>query len=423
MVSALERLSESSVWKRQAAAYEALGQRAWSESLIAWRVTTCPWIAKVEAERIAEFDAEARRLGWLEGDEPLTICDVGAGTGRLVFHLKRELEARGINARFILTDVAPSNVAAYEAQGHLALQLDLLHDEPPELGPAVILAHYLFDSLPHSAWRNGGSEEGWVMERADGSFEWHWRPATRQPPHPITDDAPHLFPDGALKALDFFSRATGGRFLLLALDKGANETPTLARHETISAGVNFEALALAAPALTWLTSRQSPTLQLAIAVPRACASRLEPISVDPLLAGLETVTRLRESEATTLDDIVAVQAELQHDPDTLTQLADRARQALPSSTPAQVEALVLSIARAAGRHFVFKQQLDVPFTLATLAHASGALVLAEALYALAVRESGEQAPTLYNLSLLMRATGRPDEAEVLLQRALDQRPG
>lgn len=408
-----------------------------------WRVTTCPWTANFEADLICAFEIEARRLGWLGEREPLTVWDVGAGTGRLTFHLARKLASRGANVRFLMTDVARSNVEAWQHQPQLRALIDagtahtgvmnVLTDEAPrtletsqriEVGPAVVLAHYLFDSLPHSAWRNDGAglQEGWVSERPDGTFDWQWRAATTKAPHAVTP-APHLFPDGAVTAIDRFTRLTEGRFALLAIDKGANDCPTLARHETISAGVNFEALAAATPSLHWLDSVQSSTLQLAAAIPPALRdSTLTRLWRAPnIVQLLERLVALRDHGGS-IDQVLELQRRLHHDPDTLVQLAPLIRQQLPSASLAQVEALVASIARAADRHFTLRQQLEVPFELATLAHACGALRLAEPLYLAAISESGETAASLYNLALLLRTTDRLPEARVLLARVIELDP-
>ena len=423
-----ERLLSASIWARQLEHYDQLGQRAWSDGHVPWRVTTCPWVAHFEAEWIEAFAATH--------PGPLTVWDVGAGTGRLAFHLARELERRGVSATFLLTDVARPNVAAWHAQpqlqalreaGRLRLGvMNVLSDERPrdfetdvliDVGPSVVLAHYLFDSLPCSAWRraDGQVQEGWVS-LSDDQVQWAWRPATSSPPR-LVSDAPCLHPDGAIEAISRIAAACGDRFVMLIIDKGANTHPTLARHHTVSAEVDFQALAAAHPSLNWLCTEPSPVLQLAAASPDALTRQLP----DPksLRHALEQVS----AEPTTLTDLVALQTTLHDDPDTLAQLAEQAHRLLPTASLPEVEALVAAIARAADRHFVFHQTLDVPFTLGALAHAAGALRLAEALYLLSATESGELPGTLYNLAMICQATGRPRATRALLERTLALDPG
>ena len=423
-----ERLSDPSLWQRQVERYEQLGQRAWSEGLVPWRITTCPWVAHVEADLIEAF-ASAH-------PGPLTVWDVGAGTGRLAFHLATELERRGVTATLLLTDVARENVIAWRSQPQLKalreagkltlgvmnvltddLPRDLDTEAPLEVGPCVVLAHYLFDSLPCSAWRRvaGEVQEGWVS-LAGEAVQWEWRAPTTEPPA-LRSDAPHLFPQGAIEATRRIAAACDNTFLLLIIDKGANTHPTLARHETLSAGVDFEAVRESFPALHWQSTEPSPVLQLAA------------ISSEPLTTPLPDPWSLRRaleqvaSDASTLRELVTRQHVLHDDPDTLAQMADQAHALLPTASLPEVEALVAAIARAADRHFLFRQTLDVPFTLGALAHAAGALRLAEALYLLSLTESGEKPGTLYNLALICRATERSSEAIQLLKHTLSLDPG
>lgn len=415
MTERFEPLRTASLWRRQNETYERLGQTAWSDALVPWRITTCPWLADAEAGLIAQF---AKKF-----TEPLTVWDCGAGTGRAAFHLARALGERSVDARFLLTDVAQSNVEAWQHHPQLehfeGQAFDVLHPRALALGPTVILAHYLFDSLPHSAWRRGAEghvQEGWVAECADGSIEWQWHDA--EAPARTILTAEHLFPDGAMTALQTFANVTGHRFMVIAVDKGAAlSSPTLARHESISAGVNFEALESALPAAWQFASTPpSPVLQLAT----ISSTPSEPLpDIQHLLALINRVS----APATSLTEIIALQTALHDDPDTLAQLAPVIRTLLPlAASQGEVEALVACIARAAQRHFVFKQQLDVPFELATLAHSAGALMLAEHLYLLALRESGERASTLFNLAIVFRATKRQSQAEILLRRTLELDP-
>ncbi len=381
-----------------------------------WRVTTCPWLAQAEAELIAGFSTQFA--------EPVTVWDCGAGTGRATFHLARALGELGVDARFLMTDVAQSNVEAWGHHPQLlrfdAQTFDVLKPGALSLGPTVILAHYLFDSLPHSAWRRGPAgqvQEGWVSENADGSIEWQWRDA--EAPARTIHTAEHFFPDGAFSALQAFANVTSHRFMVLAVDKGAAlSSPTLARHKSISAGVNFEALAAALPAQwRYASTPSSPVLQL------AAISSTPKQTLPDLPSLLELINRVSEP-ARSLREVIALQTALYDDPDTLAQCAPQIRTLLPRvSDEREVEALVACIARAAQRHFIFKQRLDVPFELGTLAHAAGALTLAEHLYLLALRESGERAAVFYNLSAVFRATHRPTEAAGLLRRTLELDPG
>ena len=130
-----------------------------------------------------------------------------------------------------------------------------------------------------------------------------------------------------------------------------------------------------------------------------CSSDLEP-SVD-LMLGFLTDSRA--------------------DPDLLAQLASRLREA--ALTSAQTTTLVGLLVRAAQRHFMFRQQLDVPFTLAITAHQVGALELAVPLYLLSLEESGAHDSTLLNLALAQQALGRVQASCEALEVLLAHTPG
>jgi len=434
-------LHRSALFARQPAVYERLGMRAWSEGLVPWRATTCPLLADVEAELIAAFEADLRTAGALAAAEPLTIIDVGAGTGRLLFHLAPRLTARGVRAHLVATDVAPSNVAAWSAhpqlaalaaEGRLSFEVfDALRPGPARgAAPTVLLAHYLFDTLPHRAFRvtDEGCFEGLVDAEAS---PWAWRYEAAARPAELSGRGPGTFlvPVGAAEALEAWRACFTGPLLVLAADKGveprsATEDPQLARHESVSAGVDFDALAsLAAPRFTAL-SPHAPAHLFALhafvdarlegpALSRAWAQRGGHNEVLSLLQRFEAALKSEPSP----DALLALLDESQADPDLVAQLAGRLRDA--PLDPAQARRLVDLLARAAQQHFVFRQQLDVPFSLAVTAHHLGALGLAVPLYARSLEESGAHPATLLNLALALRGLGRGAEAvdalEVLLQ--------
>lgn len=419
------------MFQRQAEVYEAMGMRAWADGLVPWRATTSPLLADVEADLIAAFAVDLGRR------EPLPVFDVGAGTGRLGFHLAPRLASRGVHARLHLTDVVGSNVEALAAQPQLAelartgrvsfSRFDALHP-PPHEGPAVLLAHYLFDSLPHRAVRvtSTGCFEGLLD---DETWSWSYRPVER--PGVLADSPPGtwLLPVGAIEALAAWRAAFSGPLLVLAADKGVTprgptEDPLLARHESVSAGVNFEALARGAPQWRHLpparphhgfelhafTTHATPQLDEAWRRRGARNEVLELLtSVDATLAGAPDVDALLALAETSLAD-----------GDLLARLQEPLRRA--PLAPAQVARLMTLLLQAARGHFLFRQHLDVPFALAALAHHLGALELASALYRLSLEESGPHPSTLVNLALAQDALGHRDLARQAAEAALSLEP-
>ena len=180
------RLSQSLLWGLQRTYYEQRGPSAWSTHQVPWFVTSNGCLARAYAEVI---DAFLRDVAAGQADPTAAptvhLVEVGAGHGRLGFLLLEQLTALaqaraelGPRApwRYVMTDVAESNLAACAAhpalRPHLeAGRLDLARfdaEADTELhlrqsgvvlapaaavGPIVVIANYVFDSLRHDAFR------------------------------------------------------------------------------------------------------------------------------------------------------------------------------------------------------------------------------------------------------------------------------
>lgn len=426
-------LHQSPLFTRQSAVYEALGMRAWSEGIVPWRATTCPLLADVEAEVIAAFAKDV--------DGPLTIIDVGAGTGRLGFHLLPKLEARGVEASVVLADIAPSNVSALAEQpqlsalaetGRLSFELFDALSPTPRRGATVLLAHYLFDSLPHRAFRvteTGDVLEG-LVDVTQTPWAWRYEPTSARPELTGRGAGTFLIPVGAVQALAAWRSAFEGPVLVLAADKGVTprgpaEDPLLAQHESVSAGVDFTALARLPTG--WEHSSPATASDVfalhafsTTRTPHLTAAWNERGSRNEVLQLLERFNALLAAKA----DAHALLGFLEtthDDPDLLAQLSPHLRELALNEHDAG--RLVALLARAGERHFLFKQQLDVPFSLGITAHQLGALHLAVALYGRSLAENGAHPSTLLNLALAQKTLGRTEEAcaalEVLLEEAPD----
>lgn len=421
------RLHESPLFTDQAATYERLGMRAWSEGIVPWRATSCPLLAEIEATLIEGF---ARDVG-----ARVTVIDVGAGTGRAGFHLAREFATRGIEATLVLTDVAPGNVEALANQPQLAalaaegrVRFERFDALKPEASsePTVLLAHYLFDTLPHRVFRRKGSRtfEGWV--EVDEALRWEFREAPLPAGLELPTSGTFLVPVGAMEALEVWRSAFSGPLLVLAADKGveprtADEDPLVARHDSTSAGVDFELLRRACPSLT----HASPAKPSNVFALHAFASRKSRAfdaawsAVGATNAVLELVEALQQPPAA-LKGLFELVERSRFDPDVIAQLSARFLE--HDLDEGSARRLVEAVAIAAGRHFLFAQQLDVPFNLGVLAHRCGALQLAVPLYLLSLRESGAHASTLLNLARAQHELHRDDAALESLQALLELDP-
>ena len=241
------------------------------------------------------------------------VVELAAGPGHFGFlflkalvELQRAMpELAGLRLRFVMTDLAEANVAAWEASDRLrpfaeagvldfavfdaerGRELRLLRSgetlRPGDArNPSLAIANYLFDSLPQDLYfvRGGELLEGAVklrsereedLERPDAgllarlALEFTPRPAER----PCCDDplaervlegyrerladGSFLFPTGALRVLRGLRELLGPRVVALAADKGtaaesevpSRGTPRLTLHGGFfSLGVDFNALGL-----------------------------------------------------------------------------------------------------------------------------------------------------------------------------------
>ncbi|MFW1950288.1 hypothetical protein ACG907_20660, partial [Acinetobacter bereziniae] len=83
-------------------------------------VTSNPTIANAYAEMALAFWRDRQRLAPQSG--PLTICELGAGSGRFAFYFLRRLESLCAEAdvppqafRYVLTDAADANLAFWRS--------------------------------------------------------------------------------------------------------------------------------------------------------------------------------------------------------------------------------------------------------------------------------------------------------------------
>ena len=161
--------SQSLLWSRQRQAYIDRGMKAWSEDRIPNFITNNPFIAEVYARLVAAFIADCGPLA-----APLHILEIGAGVGKFAFlflrHLEEQLSASGLeleSVRYTLTDCSPAVMEALQGNAYLRqfaergiLDFHLACDQLPPSWlaasagkPRVLIANYVFDSLPHDAFR------------------------------------------------------------------------------------------------------------------------------------------------------------------------------------------------------------------------------------------------------------------------------
>jgi tetratricopeptide (TPR) repeat protein len=271
------RLSQSSLWTLQRAFYERHGSEAWGKNIVPHYITCNPAIADAYARAIAAFLHDCAAAGRLAAGVPVHVVEVGSGSGRFAYLLRRRLaellsasELSDLAVTVVVTDFEESKLEqlrdhpwlqAELADGRLELaHFDATRPAPLELrasgtvlsqadNPLILIANYVFDSLPADAFavRDGRLHQallGVSSTRPDaevtepdhlGSLEYTWHleevaasalgdpdlQAVAAAYQADLDDTIFLLPTAALDCLGFFqSMADSHPLLALVGDKG-----------------------------------------------------------------------------------------------------------------------------------------------------------------------------------------------------------
>ncbi|HEY2491756.1 MAG TPA: SAM-dependent methyltransferase [Paenibacillus sp.] len=270
------RFSESPIWELQRSYYEEQGVKAWQSEEVPHYITNNSFIAVAYAEMIFGFLQDRASLGYTT--EPVTILELGAGSGRLAFYILKELcELRDFANiplppfRYVMSDLPLKNIAYWQQhpslltfveQGVLDFaHFDAMHDtdlnltqsklsvRPADLQqPLLVIANYFFDSIPQELIYVG---EGKIFEcnvsiqSPEGTMdlntsdmlgklipEYHYRRAPEYeeesyPYHGVIglyqqklEDSHILFPEIGLACLERLRQLSQEGFLLLTADKG-----------------------------------------------------------------------------------------------------------------------------------------------------------------------------------------------------------
>lgn len=276
------RFGRSLIWELQKEYFAQRGVEAWRQGEVPHYVTSNPTIANGYAEIALAFWRDRQRLA--PSAEPLTICELGAGSGRFAFHFLRRLETLCAEAaipqaafRYVLTDAAEANLAfwrshpnfePYFADGRLDTALfDMTRPDALALQsggtiglrslrhPVIAIANYAFDSVPQDLFhfKDGRASDCLVSLALDAN------PATldtaetlarlqvqydkeelAEPPYSEPalaavfetyrcklKDAHVLFPAAGLKCLDALAAFSAQGALVLSADKGNHRLSAL----------------------------------------------------------------------------------------------------------------------------------------------------------------------------------------------------
>jgi hypothetical protein len=181
-------LSQSDLWRQQSVFYERLGQDAWRGGFVPEYITSNPFIAHAYAQLVLAFWRDSLAAGKVAPDVPCYLVELGAGSGRFAYlfltALTELLDAEtgerqqepAPNFVYVMTDVAQANLDAWQTHAWLApfveagrldfarfdasrdTELSLLVrgarlapdevENPGAKNPSVVIANYVFDSIP-----------------------------------------------------------------------------------------------------------------------------------------------------------------------------------------------------------------------------------------------------------------------------------
>jgi hypothetical protein len=446
-------LSQSVLWRWQRRFYEEQGPAAFTSGVVPWRITSCLLLASAYADAAIAFSRDV--------PGPIQVLELGGGVGRLAFNLMRALKDRGAPFHYRSPDASQANLdaAARHPQlrewikpGQLSLQrLDALAPGALELpaGPVVVVANYLFDSLPHDAWR---SEDGiaaaehvevWSpgAEAPLEKIEWKFVDGATAPSAAVAGYAAgfssgrFLWPAGSIACIQAISARLRRPHLWLAADKGpavraqieGQDTATLARHGCVSASVNFDALRawagwrpFLAPAVPEMRFGAYALVQgvPSGAVPSLRAAWGEAAAHNLPLQAEVLLEQLAASDAT-VPHLLQALAFTRFDPDALLRVSGLLRDRLSAAmSSAEVAALVAALDETWSNRFDLAEPHDLAFEIATVLHRAGQLSNAATYYRRSIELRGAHATTFFNLALCLLDLGKLAEARTALEGTL-----
>jgi len=277
--------SRSYLWQLQREYFQQQGIAAWQQGEVPHYITSNPAMAKAYAEMIFCFMRDRVRL-YPQNKQRIYLVELGAGSGRLAYHLLTHLQRLCKNAAFqvpcftyILTDLAQSNInfwknhqklKPFETEGLLDYaRFDAVTDDEIAMqvsgvtlkrssieAPLFLIANYFFDSIPQALFYINDKKlheaklslylpgtgkpvlPAEILQDLDiaySSFEvqpysYYTNPGFNSILEHYTQSLQNtwlLFADGAIQCLENIQQLSTGGFILLSADKGTNRLEEL----------------------------------------------------------------------------------------------------------------------------------------------------------------------------------------------------
>ncbi len=310
------RLSDSLLWQIQRCYFEANGLRAWQTDEVPSQISSNPVMARAYSRLVLSFLMAQYPPDAPLPNEPVSLVELGAGSGRLAYHFLQEFlplladsRLAELPIRYVLTDFVQEIVDFWRGHPLLAEWLeagvvdvalfDAVDPRPSRLQqsggmisaetPIILLANYFFDTIPQDSFSVEAKSlhesklalistqpepdlaDPALWQRLDMVYETD--PA-EQPIYENEIDNELLmlyanelitsavtFPNVGLACLRFWQRQTRGNLLLLSADRGHTTLDSLDHqpdpipnlHGSFSLMVNYHALTHALATEGWHT--------------------------------------------------------------------------------------------------------------------------------------------------------------------------
>ena len=255
--------SQSVIWRLQREFYVQRGIKAWTEDQVPQFITNNPFIAEIYARIVFNFVGDC---GDVSTTQPLRIFELGAGVGKFSYLFLRKLtdllRKKGLDPgiiRYCMTDCSESLIETWRSNNYLGefvsggileferFQVgDEIHSRflSSSSGPLVLIANYVFDSLPQDAFEiKDGQIFETLVSTSENETAGNKTLSGLQRSHKNVPLQPQRYPDGSwnkildlyrsrlatglvffpsavLQALQEFRKFSDRRMLVLAADKG-----------------------------------------------------------------------------------------------------------------------------------------------------------------------------------------------------------
>ncbi|MBT8234111.1 MAG: SAM-dependent methyltransferase [Bacteroidia bacterium] len=274
---------QSAIWNYNNEFYQSKGIEAWSEGIVPHNVTSNSLVAQTYAKLIFGFlnDIALRT----ESNQVVYILELGAGHGRLCFHVLQHLKKLITNSTrttppfcYVLTDYVEDNLTYYKNHPQFQTffesgELDFAHFDATKKTeihllnsdiilktnsvqhPIFVIANYFFDSLPNELFHIHNNEISKCSVSIKSSvdplsvpiqellkyIDLSYKKTKSKPPFTqdrihnkilqeylnINEDTFIFFPKIALHCLSNIKQLSKGGLVLLTMDKGYHRLPDL----------------------------------------------------------------------------------------------------------------------------------------------------------------------------------------------------